>query len=103
VAAVDHPGARNRTIPIGGPQPLSLRDAAAAFECYFGKPVTIQSFTPDQPPSGWSSLAAQLVVLGSNTNFALDTAEVAGEFGIRLTSLDEFLNAVLTSAPATMG
>lgn len=100
VAAVDHPGARNRVIPIGGPQPLSLRDAAATFERILGQPVTIQSFAPDQPPPGWSSLAVQLMMLGSSTDFSVDTTDVAREFGVRLTSLDEFVRGALGGPPA---
>ena len=32
VAALDHPAARNNTIVIGGPEPLSWRDIVSTFE-----------------------------------------------------------------------
>ncbi len=94
VAAAENADAKNRVIRIGGPQPLSLRDAARIAEHLLGKPVTVRSFTPDEPPAGWSPLMVQLVMLGANAGFTLDTRETAAEFGVPLTSLDEFLGAV---------
>ncbi|MEW5956917.1 MAG: SDR family oxidoreductase [Chloroflexota bacterium] len=98
VAAVDHPGARNRVIPLGGPQALSIRDAVAIFERFLGKPVIVQSFTPDQPPPGWPPLLVQLMT-GFNTDLVVDTTEVAQEFGVQLTSAEEFVQRALLRTP----
>ncbi len=99
VAAVDYPGARNRVIPIGGPQALSLRDAAAYFERILGKPVAVQSFPPDQPPPGWPALLVQLIT-GFLIDTVVDTTETAREFGVRLTSHEELVPALLAKVAA---
>ncbi len=98
VAAVDYPGARNRVIPLGGPQALSIHDAVAIFERFLGKPVTVKSFTPDQPPPGWPPLLVQLMA-GFNTDLLVDTTEVAEEFGVQLTSAEEFVHRALLRTP----
>ncbi len=99
-AAVDYPGARNRTIPLSGPQALSLRDAARLCEGILGCSVALQPFTADQPPPGWPPLLAQLM-LASNSDYFVDATQVAREFGVRLISLQEYLETVLASAPLT--
>ncbi len=91
IAAVERPSARDRVIRIGGPQPLSLCDAVQVAERMLGKTVAMQSYTSGPLPPGWSPLALQLMQLGSSASFALDTTETAAEFGVRLTSLEEFL------------
>ena len=95
VAAVDHPNARNRILPQLGPQPLSLADALTEYERRTGTRVEMRSFAPDSPAPGWSSLAVQLMALGSTTQTPADAAGVAEEFGIRPTSLAEYLDTVL--------
>lgn len=99
IASVDDPRARNRVIPISGPQALSLRDASALCERILGKPVTVQPFTEDAPPPGWPPLLVQLM-LAVPTDYFADSTGVAREFGVRLTTLDEFVQAALATAPA---
>ncbi len=95
VAAVDHPNARNRVIPLGGPQALSWRDTVTLCESLLGKSITVQSFTPDQPPPGWPPLLVQLVA-GISTDWVVDMTETAREFGVRLTPLAEFVRGTLS-------
>jgi uncharacterized protein YbjT (DUF2867 family) len=96
VAAIDYSGSRNKVIPICGPQAISLRDMARVCERLLGKPVTLQSFTAGEPPPGWPPLFVQLM-LGYATDLFVEIAEVAREFGLRLTSLDEYIKGVLAS------
>ncbi len=97
LAVLDQSGLRNRVIPICGPQAISLRDTADVCARLFGKPVTLRSFTAEQPPPGWPPLLVQLI-LGCATDLFVDTTETAREFGVRLTSLDEYIKGVLVTA-----
>ncbi|MFN2521398.1 MAG: SDR family oxidoreductase, partial [Candidatus Limnocylindria bacterium] len=42
VTAIDHPAARNATIVIGGPRPVTWRDVVAAAEGIVGHPIEIR-------------------------------------------------------------
>ncbi len=98
VTAAGHPAARNRVIVVAGPQPLSLREAALVAERILGKPVLVKSFDPAAAPAELSPLTVQLMTLSSPADFTKETAQAAGEFGIRQTTLDEFLQGILTKA-----
>ncbi len=98
VTAVGHPAARNRVIVVAGPQPLSLRDAALVAERILGKPVPVKSFDPAAAPPELSPLTIQLMTLSSPIDFTKETAQAAEEFGIRQTSLDKYLQGILTKA-----
>jgi len=93
VAAVTHPAARNRHIPIGGPEALSWRDAAAIYERALGRPVEIQSVAAGTPIPGIpDALLPFLAALDTyETNF--DAKPIASEFGVRLTTLAEIAGA----------
>ena len=42
VEAVDNPGARNATVPLGGPQPLSYKEVIALAERLGGRPIAVE-------------------------------------------------------------
>jgi uncharacterized protein YbjT (DUF2867 family) len=93
VAAVTHPAARNRHVPIGGPEALSWRDAADVYSRALGHPVEIKSVAPGTPIPGIpDALLPFLAALDTyETNF--DAKPIAAEFGIRLTTLAEIAGA----------
>jgi uncharacterized protein YbjT (DUF2867 family) len=93
VSAVTHPAARNRHIPIGGPEALSWRDAAAIYERALGHPVEIRSVAAGTPIPGIpDALLPFLAALDTyETNF--DAKPIAAEFGVRLTTLAEIAGA----------
>jgi hypothetical protein len=62
----------------------------------------LRIFTAGEPPPGWPPLLAQLM-LGYAMDLFVDTAKVAGEFGVRLTSLDEYIKGLLPNTPVRMG
>jgi uncharacterized protein YbjT (DUF2867 family) len=97
VAALDNPAALNRMIVIAGPQALSLRDAAAIFERTLGRQVIVESYTPGRPlPPGVSPDLIPLLVSFAGSDVVVDTTDVAGEFGVRLTTLEEYVRCMLS-------
>src|SRR5690606_41341353 len=59
VAAVGHPDAVNRTIAIGGPEPVTGRDIVAAYARALGRGRGARAIPPGQPPPGPPAGASQ--------------------------------------------
>lgn len=45
--AVRHPGARNRTLPVSGPEAVSLGEAVTIFEGALGRPFDVEQLEPE--------------------------------------------------------
>jgi NADH dehydrogenase len=93
VTAVTHPLARNRHIPIGGPEALSWRDAAAVYERVLGHPVEVRSVPPGTPIPGIPPAVLPMLAALDTYETVFDAGAVAAEFGIRLTPLSEIAGA----------
>ena len=93
VAAVTHPAARNRHIPIGGPEALSWRDAAAIYERVLGRPVEIRSVAPGTPVPGIPDVVLPFLAGLDTYNTNFDAKPIAAEFGVPLTTLAEIAGA----------
>jgi NADH dehydrogenase len=101
VAAVDHPAARNQLLLVGGPEPISWRDAVAAFERALDRPIEHRGVPPDQPVPGVPQQIHALLASLDTYDSVLDTTELARTFGVRLTSVDEYARQV--AGPAAAG
>ena len=101
VAAVNHPAAVNRRIAIGGPEAVSWRDIVAAHERTLGRPVPVRwiapgELLPDLPPlPGLTELVSGLLAALETFDTPLDMTETSRTFGVTLTSLDDFVAAVV--------
>ena len=97
VAAVDHPSAFNRRIPIGGPEASSWRDVVAAYERALGRSIRVNwiapgELLPDLPPApGLKELVSGLVTALDTFDSPLDMTSTARTFGVRPTTLDELV------------
>lgn len=89
-AAVGNEAARDRRLVIGGPQPLSFRGAAAVFGRVLGREVAVQSIAPGQPIAGFPPVVADIMAGMDLHDSIVDTTALAREFGITLTSVDDF-------------
>jgi uncharacterized protein YbjT (DUF2867 family) len=90
VAAVDHPAALNRQIPIGGPDALSWRDVVAVYERVLGRPIEVRFVPPGDPVPGIQpAILSRWLAAQDTYDSAFDTEAVAREFGIRLTPLED--------------
>jgi NADH dehydrogenase len=106
VAAVGHPAARNRRIVVGGPEPISLRDAVAAYERALGRPIPVRTIAPgellpDLPPvPGLTEVVSGMVAALDTFDSPIEMADTASTFGVRLTSLDEVVRKQTSLIPA---
>lgn len=89
-AAVGNQAALNRKLVIGGPQPLSFREAAAVFGRVLGREVAVQSVAPGHPISGVPQVVADLMAGLDLHDSIVDMTALTREFGITLTSVDDF-------------
>jgi uncharacterized protein YbjT (DUF2867 family) len=102
VAAVHSEDACNRDLLIGGPDALSWRDVISTFERVSGVTLEVESIDSGQPmpafPEAVSGLMAGMETYDSPE--PISAAEAETTFGVRLTSLEEFVRRQ-TSIAAT--
>jgi uncharacterized protein YbjT (DUF2867 family) len=99
--ALRSPAADRRTIEFGGPEPLSPLEVVARFERIGGRPFQIEH-VPEQALRAQFDVAADPIqktfaglMLGYVYGDAMNMAPVVEQFGIQLTSVDEYARGVL--------
>ena len=90
VACVDNPLAANRKLIIGGPDAVSFRDAAATFSRVTGRQIEVRSIQPNQPVPGIPDPVLPLLAALDTFDSVLDMKEVSHQFGVELTSMEDF-------------
>lgn len=103
VAALDHPEGRNAYVPIAGPTAFSWRDAIASLERATGRPIPQRGVAPGEPVPGLPDAVQGLVTLLGTTEIQVDGRETARRFGVRLTTLDEFVATTIATAMVGAG
>jgi uncharacterized protein YbjT (DUF2867 family) len=95
VAAVDNPAARDATIVIGGPAPVSWTDVVTTAEHIVGRRIERQSVALGEPIEGLPPGVAGMFSAMETYDSAIDMDETARTFGVTLTPLEEGLRAIL--------
>jgi len=98
LAATGNPAAINQKLLLGGPQPLSFRDAVAIYERVLGHQIPIRSVAPGEPVPGFPQMVAQLLAALDTYDSPIEMTETARTFGIQLTSLEEVARRAVASA-----
>jgi uncharacterized protein YbjT (DUF2867 family) len=98
LAAIGNPAAINQKLLLGGPQPLSFRDAVAIYERVLGHQIQIRSVAPGEPVPGFPQMVAQLLAGLDTYDSPIEMTEIARTFGIQLTPLEEIARRVARSA-----
>jgi uncharacterized protein YbjT (DUF2867 family) len=101
VLAVGNPAAVRRTLEVGGPEPLSPLEVVARFEQIGGRPFKLEHIPHEAlraqyevaTDSMQKSFAA--LMLGYSSGDAMDVRPIQEEFGIELTSIDQYARRVL--------
>jgi uncharacterized protein YbjT (DUF2867 family) len=97
LAAVDNPAAINQRLILGGPQPLSFRDAVAVYERVLGHQIQINSVGPGEPVPGLPPMFAAVLAELDSYDSPIDMTEMTATFGIQLTPLEEVARRAATS------
>jgi uncharacterized protein YbjT (DUF2867 family) len=98
IAAIGNPAAINQKLLLGGPQPLSFRDAVAIYERVLAHRIPIRSVAPGEPVPGLPDLIAQLLAGFDTYDSPIDMTETAHTFNIPLTPLEVVARRAATSA-----
>jgi len=91
VAALDHPAAKNNTIVIGGPEPLSWRDIVSTVERERRRPVSLETVAIGQPLPGLPDFVTDLVTALEMYDTPIDMRETASIYGVHPTPLNAWV------------
>ncbi len=100
VAAVGNPRAANRKLVLGGPNALSFRDAARIYGQVLGRDVTVQGVAPGQPIDGFPQVVLDLMAGLDMGESIVDMTALADEFGVTLTTVEDFARQQSSQASA---
>jgi uncharacterized protein YbjT (DUF2867 family) len=95
VAALDHPAARDATLAIGGPEPLTWRDVVAAYERVLDRQIDVALVAPGEPIPGVPDAMLPLLANLEQYDSPIDMNETARTFGIAPTPLEAVLRGML--------
>jgi NADH dehydrogenase len=95
VAAVTNPAARNTTLVIGGPDALTWTQVAERAESILGRSLDIRYVAPGEPLPGRPPVAGQFGALFETYESVIDMSDATATYGVRLTTIDDFLRALL--------
>ena len=98
LAAIENPAAVNRYLPIGGPKPVSIRDAVDVFERVLGRSIPQRSVAPGASVPGLPPLMAEMLATQDTFDSPMETAGIAEEFGVHLTSVEEWASQMVPVA-----
>ena len=91
VMALDHPDAYQRTLVIGGPQPVSWRDIVAAFSEELGRELFVRYVPLGQPVAELPDFLVELLSALETYDSPVDSSALAAAFGVVPTTLAEFV------------
>ena len=91
LAAVNNDAAINQKLVIGGPEPLSFRDAVAVYERTLGRAIPVHSVAPGEPLPNLSPGAQGMAAAFDTYDSPVDMAALAARYGVSLTPLEAFV------------
>lgn len=95
VAAMSNPAALDRTIVITGPDALSWRDVVRVAERVLGRAIEVRYSALGEPLPGLPPVVSELATAFETYETVIDTRDVASAFGVRLTSVEEYVRGML--------
>jgi uncharacterized protein YbjT (DUF2867 family) len=96
-AALRDDTAVDQTLTIGGPEPVSWRDAVSIFAAELGHPIEIRTSPLGEPVPGLPDFITSLLSALETYDSPLPMGELAARFRIRPTSLPEFVHEIIGS------
>ena len=91
LASVGNETAVNQKLVIGGPEPLSFRDAVATYERILGRSVAVRQAVPGEPLPNLSPGAQAMAAVFDSFDSPLEMNRLATAYGVTLTPLASFV------------
>jgi NADH dehydrogenase len=98
VAAVDHPSARDKRIPVAGPEALSWQDVVAKASGTLGRALEVNLVQPGQPIPFLPPGVDQLMIAGEQYESVIEMERLSETFGVPPTPIDEVMRAMFARA-----
>jgi uncharacterized protein YbjT (DUF2867 family) len=100
VAAAGNERAHNRTLVLGGPEPLSWRDIIAVYERLLGRQIKVRYLPLGEPLPGYPDLISGLMNALETYDSDIDMQAVSQEFQVQQVPLESSVRQQLTAATA---
>jgi NADH dehydrogenase len=94
VAAVDHPSARDKRIPIGGPEALSWQDVVAKASGVLGRPLEVNLVQPGEPIPFLPPGVDQIMLSQEQYESIIEMERLSETFGVPPTPAEDVLRAM---------
>jgi uncharacterized protein YbjT (DUF2867 family) len=91
LASVGNETAVNQKLVIGGPEPLSFRDAVATYERVLGRTVAVRQAAPGEPLPNLSPGAQAMAAVFDSFDSPVEMNGLATTYDVRLTPLASFV------------
>lgn len=91
LACVENATAVNQKLILGGPEPLSFRDAVAIYERVLARPIAVQSVAPGEPLPNLSPGAQAMAAAFDAFDSPVAMNGLATQYGVNLTTLEAFV------------
>lgn len=99
--SLDHPAARNSTLPVYSPRARSWTEAAQAVARAVSRPLPINYVAPGEPlPLVDPGITQAIAALETAPDAVVDMAETSARVGIETTTLDTAVQRMFTPPPA---
>ncbi len=95
VAALTQEAAKNRTIQIGGAEPVNWHDVVATFERVLGRDIQVNTVPIGESVPGLPDFVVELITSLEFYESPVDMTEASSTYGIKPTSLEEFVRTHL--------
>jgi NADH dehydrogenase len=90
IAATKHAAARNTTLVLGGPTPVTFKDVVRAYEAALGRTIPVRSVAPGDPIPGVHELAWGIAAALETFDSTIPMDETARTYGVSLTTAHGF-------------
>jgi NADH dehydrogenase len=100
VAAIGKNEAHDRTLPIGGPSAVTLREVVQAYERAYGREIPIHSVAPGEPIPGLPEPVWGLAAALETFDSPMPMETLARSYGVTQTSVDDFARMRLAALSA---
>jgi uncharacterized protein YbjT (DUF2867 family) len=95
VAALEHPDARDATMPIGGPEPLTWLDVVRVYERVLDRPIEVVMVEPGEPVPGVPDAIVPLLASMEQYDSPIDMSASGKTFGVEPTPLETVVRQML--------
>jgi uncharacterized protein YbjT (DUF2867 family) len=94
VAAAENPSARDKRIPIGGPEALSWQDVVAKASGILGRPLQVNLVQPGEPIPFLPPGVDQLMISGEQFESVVEMERLSETFGVPPTPVEDVIRGM---------